>query len=107
MLVTKIVEDVEYYVFTNKESPDAFVFVNDKVDSIMLPPNAKALSEEYVFIYVGELRAHPGHDFTISDNIVKFTQPMTVIGGITVKMYTKHDGTKSRIEMSLKGDEDG
>lgn len=107
MLVTKIVEDVEYYVFTDKESPDAFVFVDDKVASIILPPDAEALSEEYVFIYVGELRAHPAHDFTIVNNIVKFTNPMNVIGGITVKMYTKHDGTKSRIEMSLKGDEDG
>ena len=106
MLVTKIVEDVEYYVFTDKESPDAFVFVDDKVDSIILPPGAKALSNEYVFIYVGELRAHPGHDFEIVDNVVKFVNPMPVIGGVMVKMYIKHDGYKSRIDMPLKENED-
>lgn len=103
MILNKINEGVEYYVFDNNSNRNAFTFVDDKVTEIQLPKNIKALKEEYIFIYVGDLRAHPNNDYTIEDCAVKFKSPMNAEKPIVVKIYTKHEVIKDVVSDTLSG----
>ena len=103
MILNKVNENVEYYVIVSTESPDVFVFTDDgKVTDIQLPKNIKCMRDDYLFIYVGNMRAHPENDYTIEGNIVKFRRPMSNKTPIVVKMYTKHDVDRSNVSCLLE-----
>lgn len=101
MLVTKVIENVEYYVITNVKNKDAFVYNKEnKVVKIKLPP-IKPINKDYIFIYVGDLRAHYKHDYTIKNNIIVFKTPMNATNQIIVKVYTKHENTQKEVNFII------
>ena len=100
MKLNKIEESVEYYVFTSTESPEAFTVdvENNKFTEILLP-DIKLLRDDYLFVYVNDLRAHPVNDFTMDGRVLEFIRPVSMEHTITVKMYTKHDVLKDVLEV--------
>lgn len=92
MKIKKVNENVDYYVINSIESEELFDFTEDsKVKNIALPSFIKPLKDEYVFVYVGPMRAHPNHDYKLTEYGIEFVNPMSAAEQIIVKIYTRHD----------------
>ena len=92
--MNKVREVVEYCVFNPEEDKDMFKIDNNKVVEIKVPSGVKPISNEYVFIYVGNLKADPKSDFKIEEDTIKLRRPISKEGMI-VKIYSKHDSYKN------------
>lgn len=98
MSIDKVSEEVEYYVLSMVNSNEFFVInEDDKVTKIYIPSSIVPLREDYVFIYIGKMRAHPENDFKLQPGVIEFTNPMTTKEGVVVKIYTKHSSNVEQI----------
>lgn len=99
MVIVKVREEVEYYVLNSIDTEEAFTFdENSRVTRIDIPEYIVPLKSEYVFIYIGELRAHPNEDYVLDENGVSFRHPMNATEQIIVKIYTEHTVAKEPIK---------